>query len=112
MEKAPLRRGLAPSHPGVHLADALSGLKAETGLSREAVAQRLGVGRRTLYNVIEARTGVTAELAVRLEALGLGSAEMWLNLQQAFDLHRARQTLAEVAAEISPAWPPQAHRAA
>lgn len=112
MDNAPTRRGLSPSHPGVHLADALAGLKAETGLSREAAAERLGTPRRTLYNVIEGRSPVSAELAVRLEALGLSSAEFWLNLQQAHDLHQARAALAGELERMAKVWPPKADRAA
>lgn len=106
------RRGLPPSHPGVHLADALEGLKAEAGVSRTAAAERLGVGRRTLYDVIEGKTVLTADLAVRLEALGLGSAESWLGLQQAYDLWATRAALVDQVAAISPAWPLQRGEAA
>lgn len=109
---ASLKRGLAPSHPGVHLADALDGLKTEVGVSRTAVAERIGVGRRTLYDVIEGKSALSAELAVRLEALGLGSAQSWMGLQAAYDLWAARVALADQVAEIAPAWPVRRDEAA
>jgi addiction module HigA family antidote len=112
MENAPLKRGLAPLHPGVHLEDALKGLKAEAGLTIAAAAERLGVSRRALYNVLEAKRPVSAELAVRLEAFGLGSAESWLNLQLAFDLWQAREDLAEAVKAIPKSWPVRKDRAA
>lgn len=99
--------GLPPIHPGRHLADALDGLKAECGITRTDAARRLGVARRRLYDVIEGKHGVTADLAVRLEALGLSSAEFWLNLQQAYDLKTARVALADARASIERVWPPE-----
>lgn len=110
--EAPQGRGLTPSHPGVHLADALDGLKAEAGVSRAAVAERLGIGRRSLYNVLEHRQPVTPEFALRLEALGLGSAESWLNLQQAYDLAIARKALSAELEAIAPAWPAERAKSA
>jgi addiction module HigA family antidote len=101
----PIKRGLAPSHPGAHLADVLDGLKAQAGVTREAAARRMGIARRTLYKVIEGASGVTPAMAVRLEAFGLGSAEMWLNLQQAHDLAMARAALRAESLAIAPAWP-------
>ncbi len=112
MDDKPLRRGLAPSHPGEHLADVLDGLKAEAGLSRLAVAERLGIGRRSLYDVLEARRPISPDLAVRLEALVGGSAEHWLNLQQAYDLAVARAALAASGDAIARVWPPATAEAA
>jgi addiction module HigA family antidote len=110
METQPQRRGLAPSHPGVHLADALDGLKAETGLSRVAVAEALGVGRRTLYDVIEGKRPISPELALRLAALMGASAESWMNLQQAYDLWQARERISAELAGIGQVWPPVERR--
>jgi addiction module HigA family antidote len=54
-------------------------------------ARRLGVTRQALSALLNGRAGVSAEMALRLEA-GLGtSAEMWIGMQSAFDLWKARQ---------------------
>jgi addiction module HigA family antidote len=54
-------------------------------------ARRLGVTRQALSALLNGRAGVSAEMAIRLEA-GLGtSAEMWIGMQTAFDLWKARQ---------------------
>lgn len=112
METPTPKRGLPPSHPGVHLADALAGLRAEAGIPRTRAADLLGMKRRTLYDVIEGLRPMTAELALRLEALLGVSAESWLALQQAYDLWQARAELADELAAIPRAWPKAQDQAA
>jgi antitoxin HigA-1 len=75
-----------PSHPG-------SLIKADIdqlGLSVVAAAKALGISRQQLRSVIASRTGVTPEMAVRLEkALG-GTADTWLRMQMNYDLAQVR----------------------
>ena len=50
----------------------------------------LGVTRQQLYNVINGKSAVTAEMAMRLEK-GIGSsAGTWLGMQAAYDLAQLR----------------------
>ena len=44
-----------------------------------------------LSRVVDKRAGVSAELAIRLAAALGTSAEVWLNLQQAYDLWHAQK---------------------
>jgi addiction module HigA family antidote len=75
-----------PAHPGEVLRDYLP-----EGLAVTEAARRLGVTRQALSALLNGRAGVSAEMAIRLEA-GLGtSAEMWIGMQTAFDLWKARQ---------------------
>jgi addiction module HigA family antidote len=90
---------------GAHLDEALRGLKAEAGIPVTRAADEMKVARRSLYNVIEGLSPMTPELALRLEAYGLGSAEQWLQLQQAYVLWRARADLAAELAAIPRGWP-------
>ncbi len=54
-------------------------------------ARRLGVNRQRLSAILNQRTGVSAEMALRL-SYGLGtSAEMWISMQVAYDLWKARR---------------------
>lgn len=54
-------------------------------------ARRLGVNRQRLSAILNQRTGVSADMALRL-SLALGtSAEMWLNMQATYDLRKARR---------------------
>lgn len=75
-----------PPHPGVGLKDDLDAL----GLSVAEAAKGLGVTRQQLHNVISGRSGITPEMALRLEK-GIGSnADHWLRLQAAYDLAQLR----------------------
>jgi len=78
-----------PAHPG----EVLKGLVIESlGLTITDVASHLGVSRKTLSKVLNARGSVTPEMAVRLElAFAKPSADHWLRLQNAYDLWLARQ---------------------
>jgi addiction module HigA family antidote len=79
-----------PPHPG----EVLRGLYLEPlELSVTRAAGALGVSRKTLSAVLNGRAGVSPEMAVRLSAAFGTTAEMWLNLQQQFDLSKARLAL-------------------
>lgn len=75
-----------PAHPGRLLADDLDAL----GLSVAEAAKGLGVTRQQLYNVVNGRSGVSAEMALRLEMAVGGTADGWLRMQQAYDLAQIR----------------------
>jgi addiction module HigA family antidote len=93
MDSAAPKIGLRPMHPGELLReDLLPALKAG-GVPRTAVAEALGVSRRTLYDMLEEKLPVSAEMAVKLGAAFGNSAEFWANLQQAYDLAQARAKL-------------------
>jgi antitoxin HigA-1 len=80
---------IRPSHPGEVVADSI----AATGISKVAAAKALGVSRNTIYMLIDQRQAVTAEMALRLEAVIGSTAETWLKLQAEHDLWAARQTV-------------------
>jgi antitoxin HigA-1 len=75
-----------PAHPGEVLREYLP----ET-LGVTESAKRLGVTRQTLSAVLNGRAGVSAEMALRLEAALGTSAEMWVEMQAGYDLWLARQ---------------------
>jgi addiction module HigA family antidote len=74
----------SPPHPGALVQDNLT----ELGLSVAEAASGLGVTRQQLYNVINGRSAITPEMAVRLERAFGGTAALWLRMQNAFDLAR------------------------
>ncbi|HEY6982592.1 HigA family addiction module antitoxin [Reyranella sp.] len=76
-----------PPHPGELLKDNVD----ELGLSVAEAAKGLGVTRQQLYNVINGKSAITPEMAVRLEkALG-GTADLWLRMQVNYDLAQVRR---------------------
>ena len=76
-----------PVHPG---ALAKANLE-ELGLSVAVAAKAMRVTRQQLYNVIQARSAVSPEMALRFEKAFGGSADMWLRMQVAYDLAQARK---------------------
>ncbi len=82
---------LSPPHPGANLKeDVLTPL----GLSVTETAKALGISRKTLSEIVNGKSSITPDIAVRLErAFSAPPAEMWLRLQAAYDLRRAVQRL-------------------
>jgi len=72
------------------------------GLTQDQLARAMDVSRLTINEIANDRRTVTAEMALRLEAVTRVSAAMWLNLQRAVDLHRAKTSLAEVLPRLRP----------
>ena len=78
---------IEPVHPGEILReDVFPALK----MTKPAFSEVLGVSRQTLHELMACKRAVTPEMALRLEAAVGSSAEMWLGLQIAYDLHHGR----------------------
>lgn len=60
-------RKRSPTHPGAVLREDV--LPSLTGMSVSAFARSLGVSRQTLHAVLAERSGVSAEMALRLGTL-------------------------------------------
>ena len=60
------------------------------GLTVTRAAQGLGVTRQALSELVNERTGVSVDMAIRLSKAFGSSPEMWLGLQMAYDLWQAR----------------------
>ena len=85
-----------PPHPGTHLReDYLRPL----GLSVTAVAKALGVSRKAVSEIVNGRAAITVDMAMRLGKAFDGNPEIWLRLQQQYDVWHAarnRRTYAKV----------------
>jgi addiction module HigA family antidote len=74
-----------PPHPGLSVRhDCLEPL----GLSVTEAARKLGVSRKQLSDIVNARSGISPEMAIRLDKAFGGGADTWLRLQAAYDLAR------------------------
>lgn len=80
-----MTRMYQPPHPGTVLRDWLD------SLSVTEAAERLGVTRAALSRILNGRAGISADMALRLEAALGTSPEMWLGMQAQFDLWQAGQ---------------------
>jgi antitoxin HigA-1 len=82
-----------PPHPGLSVRhDCLEPL----GLTITEAAEPLGVTRQTLNNLVNGKSGISADMAIRLDKAFGGGAETWLRLQMAYDLAQARQQEADI----------------
>jgi addiction module HigA family antidote len=81
-----------PPHPGELIGDSLE----ELGISITDAARGLGITRQQLHNLIAGRSGITPEMAVKLEqALG-STADTWLRMQMNYDLAQVRKRAIKV----------------
>jgi addiction module HigA family antidote len=72
-----------PTHPGAMLReDVLPSL----GMTQTELADRLGVSRRTISQIIHEHRPITPDMAIRLAHLLGGTPESWLNMQLALDV--------------------------
>ncbi len=77
-----------PPHPG----EILKELCLEPlGLSITEAASGLGVSRKTLSAILNGRSGVSPEMALRLSEAFDTTPESWLNQQVQYDLWVAKQ---------------------
>lgn len=77
-----------PPHPGELIAE---DILAPLGLSVTAAAQALGVGRQALSAVLNGRSSVSPDMALRLEKAFGSNAEMLLRMQLAYDVAQMRK---------------------
>lgn len=71
-------------------------LKAETvGIRQEDLADALDVTRLTVNQILNGKSAITPDMALRLEVVLGTSPLMWLKLQAEHDLFAARQKLGD-----------------
>lgn len=77
-----------PPHPGEYVSEECI---KPLGISVTKAAEGLGVSRSTLSRLVNGQIGVSPEMAVRLSKAFGSTPEMWLRLQNAYDLAEARK---------------------
>jgi addiction module HigA family antidote len=77
-----------PAHPG----EVLKEMYLEPlGLTVTNTAESLGITRKTLSELINGRSGISTSMALRLSKAFGTTPELWLNMQQNYDLWKARK---------------------
>ena len=82
-----------PTRPGRTIKDACID---PLGLSVTEAAKVLDTAQHTLSRVLNGHTGLSPEMAIRLEKVGWSNADQWLRLQAAYDLGQARRHEREI----------------
>ena len=94
-----------PPHPGLSVRhDCLEPL----GLSVTKAAGKLGVGRKQLSELVNARSGISPEMAIRLDKAFGGGADTWFRMQAACDLAQAMKKADRIQVERITGEPPAA----
>jgi len=88
-----MKQRMPPAHPG----EVLKGLYLDPlEVSVAEAAEKLGIARKTLSQLINGHTSITAEMAIRLSKALKTTAEIWLNMQQGYDLWHAEKKMRRV----------------
>jgi addiction module HigA family antidote len=77
-----------PAHPGEVIRAACL---APLSLTVTAAADALGVTRKALSDLLNGHSGVSPDMAIRIEQVFGGTADSWLRMQMKRDLWEARQ---------------------
>lgn len=77
-----------PPHPGEVIRELCL---APLGLSVTAAAKALGVTRKSLSELLNGKSGISPQMAIRLSIAFCTTAESWLSQQMQYDLWKARR---------------------
>ena len=80
------RRQRKPTSPGEILNEEFL---VPVGMTQKQLADHLGCDIKVVNRLVNGRTSVTAEMALRLGATFRTTPEFWLSAQKAVDLHLA-----------------------
>lgn len=78
-----------PPHPGLVVKNTLI---EGAHLTVTDAADLLGVSRLTMSKLINCKSGISPEMAVRLSLALNTSSEMWLSMQLKYDLYQAEKS--------------------
>ena len=62
-------------------------------MSAIALAKRLNVPRTRIERLVKGETALSVDTAMRLSRFFGNTPEFWMNLQRAYDIARAKETL-------------------
>ncbi len=79
-----------PIHPGATLADELEA----RAMTQRELAKAMGRPVQVVNEIVRGKRSITAETALQLEAALDTPAEVWMNLQQHYEMTKARLKLA------------------
>ena len=85
-----------PIHPGEFLADELQ----EIGISPTELSRQIDVPPNRISQIIRGKRDVTADTALRLGRFFGTGPELWMNLQKAYELDKAKAELGSAIRKI------------
>lgn len=88
---------MKPVHPGAVLREDVI---PEIKISVSEFARRIGVSRQMLHRILAETHGITPEMALRLGRFLGNGPELWLRMQQRYDLWQVSQNLQDILMNI------------
>ncbi len=92
-----MKRKREPTTPGEILREEFM---VPLGMTQKELADHIGCDVKVINRIVNGRTSVSAETALKLGATFRTSAEFWLNAQKAVDLFRAEATVSKLPSPI------------
>jgi addiction module HigA family antidote len=87
-----------PIHPGEILGDELEYI----GMTAAELADKIGVPKNRMYQIVNEERSVTADTAIRLGIFFGQTPDFWLNLQKSYELDVAQQNMGDRMRHIVP----------
>ncbi len=88
-----------PTHPGKILNE---DFLRPFGLTQSALAKEISTTFRTINELVNEKRNMSPEMAIKLSRYFGTSAELWLNLQNQYDIYRISARKPEMIARIKP----------
>lgn len=87
------QRGMPHAHPGRFFRNEII---TERQLTVKKVAELLGVSRIAISNIVNERSAISPEMAVRIATVFGGNADVWIRLQTKYDLQKAEEKISKL----------------
>lgn len=88
-----------PSHPGQILKE---DFLDELEISQTELAFALGTTFRTINEIINEKRNISTEMAIKLSKFFRTSIELWLNMQNQYDIYRVYKKKKEMIDRVRP----------
>jgi addiction module HigA family antidote len=92
-----MKRKREPTTPGEILREEFL---VPLGMTQKELADHIGCDVKVINRLVNGRTSVSAEMALRLGATFRTSPEFWLNAQKAVDLFRAESRVPDLPSPV------------
>ncbi|MCW8984989.1 MAG: HigA family addiction module antitoxin [Thermoanaerobaculales bacterium] len=92
-----MKRKREPTTPGEILREEFL---LPLGMTQKELADHIGCDVKVINRLVNGRTSVSAEMALRLGATFRTSPEFWLNAQKAVDLFRAENSVSDLPSPV------------
>ena len=93
----------ALKRPGVHPGEVLrEDVLPALGLSISEAARRLGISRQQFHRILACTHPITTDIALRIGKFAGNGPELWLRMQQAYDLWHVERRMQSDLSKIEP----------